>query len=490
MDARRARRRRRHRAHRRPSPAETSSPSTKRRARPRGLQPGLVDLATFNIAQRSARRRFRGHAASRPSATGCSCTSRPIRRTLAVLRGGELILFRNRPDGGGRLADFVHQTAMYLRGSPRRTRSGARLRGAARPRRASRGGIRRAVPFATQRAAATQVAEVDPRSACRFRRSDFAARPNCCAPSRRRSARCCASRGVTDAAARTSPPARSTTSGSCTRASGVGAALVVARDRRQRDRLHLALADVSGGTASAARARAAARRPHGAGGRFAAASIRRRSNGSPRRRSKPTASSTRGPSHGPRSSTTSKRRCRPRDADVGDAGQPVTKEGIARQFVVRGRTSRPSTRSSSASRKPAASATSCALAEQVTEEGLFETTIEGRLHAGGHRAGPAAAPAPRPSAGAHVDRRRAMIDWRAPAREALAGRCRWRSPPFVNVGVYVLVVYPLTARTASVEARAQAATRDRWPAAATSSAPRKPRDRARARRRAAHALLR
>jgi type IV pilus assembly protein PilM len=89
-----------------------------------GLQPGLVDLATFNIANAV----FAADAASGPTDApaveareGASDADdwvlvhvAPDSSSLAMVRGGHLVLFRNRPsDGEGNLADFVHQTAMY-----------------------------------------------------------------------------------------------------------------------------------------------------------------------------------------------------------------------------------------------------------------------------------------------------------------------------------------------------------------------------------------
>jgi Tfp pilus assembly protein PilO len=51
-----------------------------------------------------------------------------------------------------------------------------------------------------------------------------------------------------------------------------------------------------------------------------------------------------------------------------------------------------------------------------------------------------------------------MIDWRRVLQEKRRFVLPLVVAAVVNVGVYLLVVYPLTARTASVEARAQAAT--------------------------------
>ena len=77
-----------------------------------GLQPGLVDLATFNIVNALLANDV---AATQPDAGDWLLVHvAPDSTSLAVLRGGELVLFRNRPaDSDGSLADFVHQTAMY-----------------------------------------------------------------------------------------------------------------------------------------------------------------------------------------------------------------------------------------------------------------------------------------------------------------------------------------------------------------------------------------
>lgn len=77
-----------------------------------GLQPGLVDLATFNIANALL---ANDAAAKQTDAGDCLLVHvAPDSTSLAVLRGGDLVLFRNRPsDSDGNLADFVHQTAMY-----------------------------------------------------------------------------------------------------------------------------------------------------------------------------------------------------------------------------------------------------------------------------------------------------------------------------------------------------------------------------------------
>ena len=94
-----------------------------------GLQPGLVDLATFNIANAVL---AGGADAGAEAADWLLVHVAPDSISIAVLRGGDLVLFRNRPsDGEGNLADFVHQTAMYYEDRLGGTRSGACVRGAA-----------------------------------------------------------------------------------------------------------------------------------------------------------------------------------------------------------------------------------------------------------------------------------------------------------------------------------------------------------------------
>jgi type IV pilus assembly protein PilM len=73
-----------------------------------GAEAGLVDLASFNIinAVEAGRERAEGDWLLVHVAPGYA--------TLAVVRGGVPIFFRNRTEEGeGTLADLVHQTAMY-----------------------------------------------------------------------------------------------------------------------------------------------------------------------------------------------------------------------------------------------------------------------------------------------------------------------------------------------------------------------------------------
>ena len=70
----------------------------------------------------------------RSRATGCWCTSRPTTAASSILRGRDLIFFRNRAEGSDEsLPDLVHQTAMYyedrLGGQRVRPRGGRRRRG-------------------------------------------------------------------------------------------------------------------------------------------------------------------------------------------------------------------------------------------------------------------------------------------------------------------------------------------------------------------------
>jgi type IV pilus assembly protein PilM len=89
-----------------------------------GLRAGLVDLASFNLINA-----ILAGSAAVDSASGPGDIRRGDDRpqgdwllvhltadysTLAIVRAGQLIFFRNRPaEGEGGLADLVHQTAMY-----------------------------------------------------------------------------------------------------------------------------------------------------------------------------------------------------------------------------------------------------------------------------------------------------------------------------------------------------------------------------------------
>lgn len=73
-----------------------------------GLHAGLVDIATFSILNGV----LTGQAA--PAGDWLLVHATPAYMSLAVLRGADLIYFRNREEESeGTLADVVHQTAMY-----------------------------------------------------------------------------------------------------------------------------------------------------------------------------------------------------------------------------------------------------------------------------------------------------------------------------------------------------------------------------------------
>lgn len=73
-----------------------------------GAHAGLVDLATFNIVNAVLA------AGAPPLADWLLVHIAPDCASLAIVRGEDLIFFRNRSaDGEGTVADLVHQTAMY-----------------------------------------------------------------------------------------------------------------------------------------------------------------------------------------------------------------------------------------------------------------------------------------------------------------------------------------------------------------------------------------
>lgn len=76
-----------------------------------GAHAGLVDLATFNIANAV----IAGSGGSVTAETDQLLVNvAPEYASIAILRGAELIVFRSRgADADGTLADLVHQTAMY-----------------------------------------------------------------------------------------------------------------------------------------------------------------------------------------------------------------------------------------------------------------------------------------------------------------------------------------------------------------------------------------
>lgn len=76
-----------------------------------GGRVGLVDLATFNIANAVV---AGGAASVAAEADWLLVNVAPEYASIAILRGPDLIVFRSRAaDADGTLADLVHQTAMY-----------------------------------------------------------------------------------------------------------------------------------------------------------------------------------------------------------------------------------------------------------------------------------------------------------------------------------------------------------------------------------------
>ena len=84
-----------------------------------GAHAGIVDLATFNVINAVlAGSQPPGHANAAlrtpPSGDWLLVHVSQEDATMAILRGEQLVFFRNRTtDGEGSLADMVHQTAMY-----------------------------------------------------------------------------------------------------------------------------------------------------------------------------------------------------------------------------------------------------------------------------------------------------------------------------------------------------------------------------------------
>ena len=72
-----------------------------------GLHPGLVDLSTLSVLHLFA-------ASDPPPGDWLVVHVRPDYLSVAIMRGDNLIFFRNRPEGDGEsLIEVVHQTAMY-----------------------------------------------------------------------------------------------------------------------------------------------------------------------------------------------------------------------------------------------------------------------------------------------------------------------------------------------------------------------------------------
>jgi type IV pilus assembly protein PilM len=73
-----------------------------------GLQPGIVDIATFNLINAALA------AGGTPAGDWLLVNLAPDYFTVAILRGDALMFIRHRDaEGEGGLADVVHQTAMY-----------------------------------------------------------------------------------------------------------------------------------------------------------------------------------------------------------------------------------------------------------------------------------------------------------------------------------------------------------------------------------------
>ncbi len=73
-----------------------------------GVYAGLIDIATFSVLNGALT------AQGAPAGDWLLVHATATYTTLAVLRGGDLIFFRNREEeSGGTLADVVHQSAMY-----------------------------------------------------------------------------------------------------------------------------------------------------------------------------------------------------------------------------------------------------------------------------------------------------------------------------------------------------------------------------------------
>jgi type IV pilus assembly protein PilM len=71
-----------------------------------GIHAGVVDIASFNVINAAL-------AGGSEADDWLLVQVTPEDTTLAILRAGNLIFFRNRPAAEGSLEDLVHQTAMY-----------------------------------------------------------------------------------------------------------------------------------------------------------------------------------------------------------------------------------------------------------------------------------------------------------------------------------------------------------------------------------------
>ena len=73
-----------------------------------GAYAGLVDLPTFSVLNLILA------SSNVPASDWLTVHMRPEYTSLAIVRGGDVVFFRNRPEGDEEtLADLVHQTAMY-----------------------------------------------------------------------------------------------------------------------------------------------------------------------------------------------------------------------------------------------------------------------------------------------------------------------------------------------------------------------------------------
>jgi Tfp pilus assembly PilM family ATPase len=73
-----------------------------------GVYAGLVDLATFSVVNLFLA------SDSAPAGDWLAVHLRPDYTSIAIVRGENMIFFRNRPEGEEEpLADLVHQTTMY-----------------------------------------------------------------------------------------------------------------------------------------------------------------------------------------------------------------------------------------------------------------------------------------------------------------------------------------------------------------------------------------
>ena len=72
-----------------------------------GVHAGLVDIATFSVVNLAL-------ASAAPQGDWLLVHMRPEYTSIGIVRDGNLIFFRNRPEGNAEsLADVVHETAMY-----------------------------------------------------------------------------------------------------------------------------------------------------------------------------------------------------------------------------------------------------------------------------------------------------------------------------------------------------------------------------------------